>query len=122
MTGIEHTKNVEELMQFYSQASVYVNPTLEDNFPTTNLEALACGTPVVTFATGGSVESVDETCGCIVPKKDMDGLYQAVITLCENVETMRSACRARALAYNKYDRFGEYLNLYEESINHYNDL
>ena len=122
MIGIEHTQNVEELMQLYSQASVYVNPTLEDNFPTTNLEALACGTPVVTFATGGSVESIDETCGRIVPQKDVQALRMAVEELCENVETMRAACRQRALLYNKYDRFGEYLNLYEESINHYNDL
>ena len=105
-------------MQLYSEASVYVNPTLEDNFPTTNLEALACGTPVVTFATGGSVESIDETCGRIVPQKDVKGLCKAVIELCDNVENMREACRKRALDYNKYDRFGEYLNLYEESINH----
>ena len=122
MIGIEHTQNVEELMQLYSEASVYVNPTLEDNFPTTNLEALACGTPVVTFETGGSVEALDDSCGRIVQKKDVEKLYGAIVELCENVETMRAACRARALHYNKYDRFGEYLNLYEESINHYNDL
>lgn len=122
MIGIEHTQNVEELMQLYSQASVFANPTLEDNFPTTNLEALACGTPVVTFATGGSVESIDDTCGRIVPQKDLSALKEAVTELCEKVETMREACRKRALLYNKYDRFGEYLNLYEESINHYNDL
>lgn len=122
MIGIEHTQNVEELMQLYSAASVYVNPTLEDNFPTTNLEALACGTPVLTFETGGSVESVDETCGRIVPKKDVKGLYEAVIELCEKCENMREACRARALNFNKYHRFGEYLNLYEESIDHYNNL
>ena len=122
MIGIEHTQNVEELMQLYSQASVFANPTLEDNFPTTNLEALACGTPVVTFATGGSVESIDETCGRIVPQRDADALYDAVTELCENVEQMRGACRERALLYNKYNRFGEYLNLYEESIDHYNNL
>ena len=122
MIGIEHTQNVEELMQLYSQASVFANPTLEDNFPTTNLEALACGTPVVTFATGGSVESVDKTCGRIVPQKDLQALKVAVEELCEKVETMRAACRERALHYNKYDRFGEYLDLYEESIDHYNDL
>ncbi len=122
MTGICHTQNVKELMELYSDASVYVNPTLEDNFPTTNLEALACGTPVVTFDTGGSVEAIDETCGCIVQKKDMDGLYRAVTELCEKCEAMRTACRKRALSYNKYDRFGEYINLYEESIDHYNDL
>lgn len=122
MTGIEHTKNIEELVELYSRASVFVNPTLEDNFPTTNLEALACGTPVITFETGGSVESVDETCGRIVPAKDMTALKEAVIEICEKTEGMRADCRKRALLYDKYDRFGEYLNLYEESINHYNDL
>lgn len=122
MIGIEHTRNVEELARLYSRASVYVNPTLEDNFPSTNLEALACGTPVVTFATGGSAESLDETCGRIVTKKDMEGLYKAVTELCEKSEAMRAACRKRALDFNKYDRFGEYLKLYEESIDHYNDL
>ena len=122
MIGIEHTQNVEELMLLYSAASVFANPTLEDNFPTTNLEALACGTPIVTFATGGSVESVDEFTGRIVPKKDMQAFYDAVVELCEKAETMRESCRTRALLYNKYDRFGEYLNLYEESINHYNNV
>lgn len=122
MKGILHTQNVEELVQLYSDADVYVNPTLEDNFPTTNLEALACGTPVITFATGGSVEAVDDTYGRIVPQKDMEGLCRSVTELCEKKETMREACRKRALAYNKYDRFGEYLKLYEESIYHYNDL
>ena len=122
MIGIEHTQNVEELVQLYSKASVYVNPTMEDNFPTTNLEALACGTPVVTYATGGSTESLDSTCGRIVPKKDLQGLCKAVTELCENCENMRDACRTRALSYNKYDRFGEYLTLYEESIDYYNHL
>ena len=122
MIGIEHTKNVEELMELYSRASVYVNPTLEDNFPTTNLEALACGTPVVTFATGGSVEAVDETCGRIVPQRDMDSFKEAVLELCEKREEMRAACRKRALDFNKYDRFGEYLTLYEESIDHHHHL
>ena len=122
MIGIEHTKNVEELMQLYSKAAVYVNPTLEDNFPTTNIEALACGTPVVTYATGGSGEALDESCGRVVKKGDIDELCLAVKELCEKSENMRDACRARALSYNKYDRFGEYLNLYEESINHYDNL
>lgn len=55
--GIKRTENVEELIKWYSAAYVYFNPTLEDNYPTTNLEAIACGTPVITFNTGGSPES-----------------------------------------------------------------
>ena len=53
MVGIPRTNSVQELAEYYSAADVFVNPTWEDNFPTTNIEALACGTPVVTYRTGG---------------------------------------------------------------------
>ena len=75
--GIERTNSVMELAELYTAADVFVNPTLEDNYPTTNLEAIACGTPVVTFDTGGSPESA-ELHGVSVPKKDMDGLVIAI--------------------------------------------
>ena len=55
--GITRTENVQELVKWYSAAEVLFNPTLEDNYPTVNLEAIACGTPVITFDTGGSPES-----------------------------------------------------------------
>lgn len=55
--GISRTENVQELVKWYSAADVYFNPTLEDNYPTTNLEAIACGIPVITFNIGGSPES-----------------------------------------------------------------
>ncbi|WP_297669209.1 glycosyltransferase [Thomasclavelia sp.] len=59
--GISRTESVQELVKWYSAAYVYFNPTLEDNYPTTNLEAISCGTPVVTFETGGSPESCLKT-------------------------------------------------------------
>lgn len=55
--GITHTRDVQQLRQLYAEADVFVNPTREDNYPTTNLEAISCGTPVVTYPTGGSPES-----------------------------------------------------------------
>ena len=58
--GIERTESIEELAEYYSLAKVFVNPTYQDNFPTTNIEALACGTPVVTYNTGGSPEAIDK--------------------------------------------------------------
>ena len=96
-------------------ADVYVNPTLEDNFPTTNLEALACGTPVITFATGGSVESVDERTGKIVPKGDTKGLLRAIEELRREPDK-KEACLKKAGEYNKDDRFREYLALYRELL------
>ena len=58
--GIQHTNSIQELAEIYTAADVFVNLTYEDNFPTVNLEAQACGTPCITYATGGSVESVPE--------------------------------------------------------------
>lgn len=109
--GIGRTDSVEELAAYYSMADVFVNPTLEDNFPTTNLEALACGTPVITFATGGSVESVDEKTGRIVEKGDLEGLKGAILELKAH-PLSGEACRAKGLQYDKYDRFAEYVKLY----------
>lgn len=79
--GIQRTKTPDELVGLYSEADVFINPTLEDNFPTTNLEALACGTPIVTFNTGGSAEVVTPETGLFVDKGDMDGLLSAVRTI-----------------------------------------
>lgn len=62
IVGIERTNNVKELVELYSASEVFVNPTYEDNYPTTNLEAIACGTPVITYDTGGSGESTETAC------------------------------------------------------------
>lgn len=75
--GIARTNSTQELAALYTMADVFVNPTLEDNFPTTNLEAIACGTPVVTFDTGGSPESA-KLYGVIVPKGDIHELTKAI--------------------------------------------
>lgn len=56
--GIKRTNGQKELAEIYTEADVFVNPTYEDNYPTVNLEAKACGTPVITYRTGGSPESV----------------------------------------------------------------
>lgn len=109
--GLERTSSVKELAEYYSMADVFVNATLEDNFPTTNLEALACGTPVITFQTGGSPESLDEDCGRVVPKGDRDALLNAIVQ--EKAEPKSSGnCLKRAEQYEKYGRFQEYVELY----------
>lgn len=74
--GIRRTDTPEELAAIYSSADVFVNPTYEDNYPTTNLEAKACGTTVITYNTGGSVESVlPEN---IVPQGNINALAQKI--------------------------------------------
>lgn len=116
--GIPRTQNVAELVSLYSTALVYVNPTWEDNYPTTNLEAIACGTPVITYDTGGSPEAVDNHTGFVVPQGNID----QVATLIQQIqhsgkETFSAACRARAeKLFRKEDCFSEYYKLYENLI------
>ncbi|HCL01510.1 MAG TPA: glycosyl transferase [Lachnoclostridium phytofermentans] len=109
--GITRTNSVEELAEIYSMADVFVNPTLEDNFPTTNLEAIACGTPVITFNTGGSIESVDSCCGTIVEKKNVKDLYSA-IQLYKNDRPTKENIIAKSRRYDKNERYVEYLDYY----------
>ena len=71
--GIKKTLNVQELVDLYSGAYVFLNLTYEDNYPTTNLEAQACGTPVITYDTGGSIESVPAN--QVVSQGDIKGAY-----------------------------------------------
>jgi glycosyltransferase involved in cell wall biosynthesis len=116
--GIPRTENIDELVAFYNVADVFVNPTLVDNFPTTNLEALACGTPVITFDTGGSPEAIDEKTGLVVDKKDVDQLSQAILQITESSQNgYADSCRNRSIRYfNKEDRYEEYLNLYHKIV------
>ncbi|MGX7330625.1 glycosyltransferase [Aerococcus sanguinicola] len=75
---IERTNSVEELKDIYNASDVFVNPTYFDNFPTVNIEALACGTPVITYDTGGSGESINENTGTIVDQGNFDMLLNAI--------------------------------------------
>lgn len=77
--GIQRTENKEDLAAIYSAATVFFNPTYEDNYPTVNLEAIACGTPVITYRTGGSPEIVEGlTAGKVIQEKDFTALLEAV--------------------------------------------
>lgn len=119
MVGLPRTNSRIELAEAYSAADVLLNPTVEDNFPTVNLEALACGTPVVTFRTGGSPESVDERTGIVVEQGDVAGLLQAARAVRERGKAYyKSACldRTRRM-YNRDTAYREYIALYEEGRN-----
>ena len=57
--GLGRTNSAEELASIYTTADVFFNPTQLDNFPTVNLEAAACGCPIVTYDSGGCPETVE---------------------------------------------------------------
>lgn len=116
--GISRTNNVEELADIYSSADIFVNPTLEDNFPTVNLEALACGTPVITFETGGSPESINNKTGMVVKERSSVKLYENISNLrVSEKHSYIKECVDRAI--KKYDRklkYEEYISLYNNLV------
>lgn len=113
---IRRTANVHQLAELYSAATTFVNATWQDNYPTVNLEAIACGTPVVTYRTGGSTESITPATGMVVPQGDIEAMLAAVRQIEARGKGHYSAlCREYALAhFRKEDRYMDYLRLYDE--------
>lgn len=116
--GIEKTENIQQLAELYSASDVFFNPTYEDNFPTTNLESMACGTPVITYKTGGSPEIIDEHTGIVIEKGDLNILLSVIEHIKRKGKAFYSAlCRARALQQYKQEVcYQKYLNLYDSIL------
>lgn len=112
---VKRTGNVRELAALYSMADVLFNATWQDNYPTVNMEAIACGTPVITYRTGGSVESVVEDTGFVVDQGDLEGVLKCFsIIRQKGRENYISICRKYAMAhFDKKDRYEDYIKLYE---------
>lgn len=111
---IHKTSNQIELAEIYSAADVFVNPTLEDNFPTVNMEALACGTPVITYATGGSPEIVDETCGIVVERSNQEELKASIYSVTNENRFLKEDCVKHAREYDAERKLKEYVEMYLE--------
>lgn len=114
--SIHRTNNQQELAEIYSAADVFVNPTREENYPTVNMEAIACGTPVVTFKTGGSPEMLDETCGSVVKCDDIDSLEKEIIRICTDKPYSKENCIKKSKEFDKNERYKEYLELYKSLL------
>ena len=112
---IERTENIGKLAALYAGSTVFVNPTWQDNYPTVNLESIACGTPVVTYRTGGSVEAVAEGTGSVVEQGDVAAMLERVRELAASDRAATAArCRERALShFRKEDCYKNYIDLYE---------
>ena len=124
--GIARTESQQELAEYYSMADVFVNLTYLDTFPTVNLEALACGTPVITYRTGGSPEAISDVenlkmvkdrvvcypTGMVVEQADIAGIVDSIRELHMHPLSAED-CRKRAATYfDKGKCFEKYIDLY----------
>lgn len=112
--SIHRTADQIELAEIYTAADVFANPTREEVMGMVNVEALACGTPVLTFETGGSPECIDNSCGSVVPCNNIDAFREEIERICEEYPYTKEACLARARYFDMNDKFKEYVELYED--------
>ena len=111
--SIHRTQDQSELAQIYSEAAVFVNPTREEVLGLTNIEANACGTPVITFRSGGSPECIDQTSGVAVECDDVDAMQREIIRICENVPYSSEDCVKRAKNFDILQMYEKYISLFE---------
>ena len=111
--SIHRTQNQKELAEIYSAADVFAMPTREENYPTVNMEAIACGIPVVTFRTGGSPEMLDDKTGKVVEANNIEVTEKAIKDICE-----KKGCNdedyivAYSKKFNMQKKFTDYIELY----------
>ena len=113
--GIGYITDRDEMAKLYSMSDVFVNITLEDSLPTVNIEAQACGTPVITFKSGGSPETISERTGIVVPKGDKEALLKAILKIKDRGKAIyEQKCLSHVEKnFVVEDRYKEYVDLYK---------
>lgn len=117
VTGIERTDGPEALVSLYAAADCLINPTYEDTYPTVNMEAMACGTPVASYAVGGATEQLQVPMGRPVPVGDPKALAHVALALAQEKAQLRTQCRAYAAGhFDRRQAIRAYLSLYQSMM------
>lgn len=111
-------KDKKELVYLYSGADVFANVSYEDSFSLINVEAQSCGTPIVTFASTGLTDTIDNVCGFSVSPNDVDEMYCKLEIIKNDLENFSNRCRQYVLErFDKNLVYGSYTKLYNELQN-----
>lgn len=110
---IQRTKNQKELAEIYSAADVFVNPTRDEVLGMVNIEAQACGTPVITFDSGGSPECICEKTGFVINCGDIDDLTNKIQYICEGHPFDEEKCIHQADCFASSKKYLEYIKIYK---------
>lgn len=111
---IHRTNNQNELAEIYSTADIFFNPTREDTFPTVNMEAIACGTPVITFDTCGSPETIAPGCGIVLSDREIAGVKGAISSILAEREIYHQRCIHASKNYDEKLCFEKYIELFKD--------
>ena len=115
--GIKRTENQVELAEYYSLADIFLICSKRENFPTTCLESLSCGTPIIGFDEGGTAETAPNNYGYFVPYGDLNSLESLVQVFYDEKSTFKSPAECRDFAvsnYSKEQMYLKYLNVYQK--------
>ena len=111
--SIHRTNSPRELAKIYSESDLFINPTHEDTFPTVNIEALACGIPVLTSSNGGAPEIIDNSCGLVADFLDMPSVVHKIKYIIDNKNLFsKENCLKRASFFDKNNCFDKYIKLF----------
>lgn len=113
--GIKRTSSQQELAAWYSAADVFLSLTEEDNFPTVNLESLACGLPVMANKVGGACEAFDQITGIELEKGNLEEVASLIINK-KYKEISRKACVERAKRFEKTYCYYKYEQLFSNIV------
>ncbi len=118
VVAINRTNNQSELADFYSSADLFLICSKRENFPTTCLESLACGTPVMGFDEGGTAETAPNGLGVFVPFGNLELLEYSVRRFFDgDISISSSDCREFASKfYSKNTMFNNYISIYNEIL------
>lgn len=109
------TRDRKELAQLYTMADVFANTTREDSLSLVNVEAQACGTPVVTFDQTGPKETVDGVCSLHVQTGNAVAMYNAVSKARANTtEDTSDGCRRFIEdVFEVKDNYNKFISIYK---------
>ena len=113
--NIPYQTSPKGLAEVYRTADALVNVTHGDSLPTVNMEAMACGTPVITYDVCGSPEIITDNTGIVVSEGDKSALVDAIYEVKKKGKGMYSKNCVLHIAdnYEQYTQFDNYLGIYE---------
>lgn len=111
--GVKRTTSVEELAQLYTQADIFLNPSVEETMGLVTVEALACGTPVIVYNATAIPEVVNSDSGIIIEKNNVRAIKNAIDEIVRSEKYDSEICILSARKYEKNKMFNKYLELYK---------
>lgn len=116
--AIPRTQNIEEIVEWYSTANVFFNPSIEESFGLVTIEAMSCGTPVIVYNSTASPELVKDTrCYCVEPR-NLNKVISCINEIQLNGREYYSEICIKKVHenYSEHSQYNKYIRIYEDIL------